>query len=217
MEKKVEEKINDNGIYVKVETTTITPEDGFVHETDINKVGMDNYGKYHKGYKAHVSFTTNDPRITRPFVYGVCVLFFGIGIMMLLISLFTHNPITILMGFSFTIVSIFTFNKSKKDIDKIENELKAKGNYNEKLSVEEKNEYKQSISNAFEGATKKVFTKSNFDAFLKMSLPIYSIICIIAFLLISIFISVILGIIILGFLILCGYLYYLLISKIFKY
>ena len=51
---------------------------------------MDIYGKYYIGYGKTVSFTTNDPRITRPFLYGVCGLFFAIGVIQYYLNIKTY-------------------------------------------------------------------------------------------------------------------------------
>lgn len=104
--------IND----LNVETIETTPEDGFVKDKTIRPVKMQHYGKgntqYHKGYAKTVVYTTNDPRISRPFVYGVCGIFLAIGILMLLIE-------KLFFGVIFTTTAILTFVIAKKDIDKI--------------------------------------------------------------------------------------------------
>jgi len=173
-------------------------------------VSMDNYRKYHKGYSTTKVISTNDPRIARPFVYGMCGLFFGIGIVMLLLKVW-------FIAIVFITMAVFTFIKSKKDIDKIENELKAKGNYNEKLSEEEIKQYKNSVNNAWNEVTKSIFTKDKFNWFLKSTIPIYSIISGIILLIVTVFVNIMFGIIVLILLILCGIGYYYLISKIFKH
>ena len=87
MEKEKKVKVNDNGSTTIIETIETTPDDGFVHSSVTNPVRMEHYGKdntmYHKGYSKTFVYTTNDPRITRPFVYGICGVFFVIGIIAL--------------------------------------------------------------------------------------------------------------------------------------
>lgn len=117
MEKKIEKIENDNGSYTTIKTIETSKADGFIHEADISDVGIDNYGKYHKGRSKRVIFTTNDPRVTRPFAYGISGIFFIIGIIMLLL----HDWF---FGIIFTATSIFVFFKSKKDIDTIAESLK---------------------------------------------------------------------------------------------
>lgn len=115
--KKTKEKVDNtiiNNLYK--ETIETTPEDGFVPDKEIRPVKMQHYGdgntQYHKGHSKTVVFTTNDPRITRPFVYGVCGIFFVIGIFMLLAGDF-------FFGIIFPVLSILMFVKAKKDIDKV--------------------------------------------------------------------------------------------------
>ena len=112
-----------------------------------------------------------------------------------------------MFGICFTLVGIFSFVKSKKDIDKVEQALKMSGNYQEKLSTEEKGEYKKIITDGISDVTKSTFTEEHFIWFLKVSLPIYCVISLIIFLLITIFINVILGLFIFVILALCGFLY----------
>lgn len=217
MEKKVIKEEENNNLYTKIETTETKPEDGFINKADINKVDINNYREYQKGYSKSFSFETNDPRITRPFAYGISGLFLVIGIIVLLLNLISINFIMIFIGVCFIFVGISGFIKSKKDIDKIEQELKKAGNYHEKLSKEEKEEYKKIITDGISDVRKSTFTKDHFNWFLKVSLPIYCVISIIVFLLITIFVNIFLGIFILIILILCGLFYYWLIAKICKW
>lgn len=210
MEKKTVEEKEENNIYTKVKTIETTLEDGFVHEADIHKVDPDNYGKYHKGYSKSEVFATNDPRITKPFVYAFFALFFIIGLLLLIFNNF-------FMGIIFIATSLFFVIKSKKDINKIEQKLKESGNYKEKLSNEEKEAYKRAVKESVNDATQATLTKKNGDWFLKTSLPIYCIICLIIFLVISIFIDLFFGIFILVLLIMCGLFYFWIIKKLFKY
>ena len=75
---KKERKIidNKNGTTTVVETVETTPEDGFVHGSVIRPTKMQHYGKdstmYHKGYSKTFTYTTDDPRITRPVAYTLC-------------------------------------------------------------------------------------------------------------------------------------------------
>ena len=130
-----EEKKGNHNPYMEVDTTETTPDDGFVHLTDIHTTGasVDDYKRYHKGYTKTVSLTTNDPRITRPFAYGISILFATIGGVLLLISLLSMNWMMIFFGVCFILIGIFSITKSKKDIDKIEKGLLQSGNYNPKL------------------------------------------------------------------------------------
>ena len=143
-------------------------------------------------------------------------LFLVIEIIVLILNLISMDFIMIFMGACFVFAGISGIIKSKKDIDKIEQELKKTGNYHEELSKEEKEEYKKIITDGISDVRKSTFTKDHFNWFLKISLPIYCVISIIIFLLITIFVSVFLGIFILIILILCGLFYYWIIARICK-
>lgn len=213
--KKLENTIINN---VEVETIETTPEDGFVHDSVIRPTKIQHYGKdntmYHKGYSKTFTYTTNDPRITRPFVYGMCALFFGIGLLTLLLGLWYF-------AIPFMGISIFTFIKSKKDIDKIAEELKKQG---KDVTIDSKEEAEQ-IKNEFVGTIKdgmndvisSTFTKNNFKWFIKASLPIYAIVVILVSLLLGIFVNLFLGLFIFGLLTIGGFLYFFILSKIFKH
>ena len=69
----------------------------------------------------------------------------------------------------------------------------------------------------FNDVTSSTFTKNKFNNFIKVSLQIYIIISAIITILISIFINIFLGLFILGILILCGFIYYWIVSKICKW
>lgn len=217
MEKQKETKLNNNEdeTYRTIETTETTLEDGFVHQADINLVRPDNYGKYHKGYSKNKVLSTNDPRIIKPFINSMCALFFGIGIITLLINLILHNLILLIIGLAFIAISTFTFSKFKKEINNIEKELSKNPNYdsNDKKVMKE---FKEDIKNNFNDISISVFTKEKMKAFVKLSLPIYCIISAIIFILISIVTNIFLGLIILILLILFGLIYFWIIFKICK-
>lgn len=216
--KKIKEKIDNtiiNNSYK--ETIETTPEDGFVKDKEIRPVKMQHYGEgntqYHKGFAKTVSYTTNDPRITRPVAYGICGIFFAIGIVMLLIGNY-------FFGVIFTAVAIFGLVKSKRDIDRVAEELRSKGQDITIDTIEEKeqlkNEIKEISKNSINDVTTSIFTKDNYKWFVKSTIPIYCIISAIIVVLISIFVNILLGLFLLVILGLCGLLYYYLISKLFK-
>lgn len=216
--KKKKEKVDNtiiNNLYK--ETIETIPEDGFVSEKEIRPVKMQHYGKdnirYHKGNAKTVIYTTNDPRITRPFTYGVCGIFLAIGIFMLLLQNW-------FFGIIFTVVAIFGLIKSKKDIDKVSEELKNKGQDVTIDSAEEKEQLKNEVSGIFKQSVKDVtlstFTKDKYKKFVKVTIPIYCAISTIIVILISIFVNIFLGLFILIVLGLSGLLYYYLISNLFK-
>ena len=79
------------------------------------------------------------------------------------------------------------------------------------------NEVAEDFKNGFDEAKKATFTKEAFKNFLKLSIPIYSVIAVIVSLLITIFINIFLGTILMILFILIGLGYYYIISKICKY
>lgn len=126
MKEKIIYEKNENGLYSKLTTKEQTPEDGFVYQnkehiaTSWSETNNPPRSVWHKGYAKNFSYTTNDPRITRPFVYAVCGIFLLTGIILLLFRSW-------FMGIVFTAGVLFTFFDSKKDIDAIENDLRARG------------------------------------------------------------------------------------------
>lgn len=214
MERKEEIKINKNGSYTKKETIIQKPEDGFVPDSIMEPTNTDTIGKYHKGYRTTVTYITDDPRITRPAAYGMCGLFLGIGIILLLCRVW-------IMAVLFISISLFGFYKAKKDIDAKANELQKKG---QDVTIDSKEELKEvaeevanSINARFDVAKKTTFTKESYQWFLKATIPIYSVIVILVTLLIAIFINVIFALILLILLTLLGVLYYKMIKKICRY
>ena len=202
------EKITD----FERKTIETKPEDGWVHEADVHEVNPNNYGKHHKGYSKTIVYTTSDSRITRPFVYGICTLFLIIGILSLLLGSW-------FFGIMFTASAVLVFCKVKKNIDKIEKELKANGHYDNSKEAQKKvqKELAESVSSGLEDAKKSTFTRNNFKDFKKVTLPIYCLITFIIPILLTFFVNLILGIVVLIVLILCGLIYYWLVSKIFKW
>lgn len=210
MEKKEDSIINN----LVTETNETKPEDGFVQQTKVRtSLNYKDHITYKKGYsKTHI-INTNDPRITRPFVYGICTLFFIIGI----ISLLSKSWF---FGIIFTSMSILGFLKSKKDIDAISIELKKQG---KDVTIDSKEEAKELVNDfskivqeKFEDSKKSVFVKSSFKWFFKITLPIYIIISVICSI-IGFIINIILGIVITFITIAIGIFFYYIINKICKY
>lgn len=217
--KRKKEKINNtiiNNLYK--ETIETTPEDGFVNAKEINPLKIQHYGKgntqYRKGYAKTIVYTTDDPRITRPFAYSMCVIFFVIGIFLLLIGNFGF-------GIIFFVLAIFAFVKSKENIDKTAKKLKAKGQDVTIDSVEEKEQLNEEMVGIFKDSLKDVtsstFMKDRFKWFVKTIIPIYCVMAIILSLLLGALINVFLGLFVFVILIICGLLYYFILSKIFKH
>jgi len=211
MEKKKEIKLNDNGTYTTKEIIETTPDDGFVMEKDMRPI--DRSRKFHKGYSKNIVYTTNDPKIIRPFLYGICGIVFIIGIIMLLLGEW-------FLGIPFLVLSIVCFVKEKKVLDKKALELQPKGSdtsINSKLEKEQlKNKSANTLKKDLKDLKDTTFTKDRYKWFLKTSLPFYCVLSIIIVILISIFISMSLGLFIFIILVLSGFLFYYLISKLFK-
>lgn len=217
MKKEIIEETKRNGIYKKVESVEKDFDDGFVHEADFHQVNMNNYGKYHKGPAKTVTVSTNDPRITKPFLQIVCGIFLMIGLIFLLSGMISLSILRMLMGIFFIVfISIVYFN-AKKPIDKIEKELKESNAYYESSAKEVRQDFMNSLFDGWDDAKKSTFTKSNYNKFVKMSLPIYIIITIIVFSFISFVVNILIGLMILAILILSGVIYFWIISKICKW
>lgn len=167
MEKKKETKLNNDGTYTTTEVIKTTPEDGFVDKGNITNIN-NNYRNNYKGYSKNTSISTNDPRIIRLFVYGICGLFLGISIFMILIK-------PDVFWFLCTVFTIFTFFKSKKEIDNREKELLKNANYNpnDKTVIKK---FTKEIKENFNGATSLNFTKNKFKEPRKPSIATYIII-----------------------------------------
>ena len=217
MEKKVIKEENNNGLHKKIETIEKNFNDGFVHEADFHQINTENYGKYHKGPEKSDVISTNDPRITRPFLKIICGFFFTIGLFLLLIGILSLSFINILSGIFLIIFISIGYNVGKRPIDKIEKELKQNQEYVNTDSKEVQKEFIKSIGEGWNDAKKSTFTKDNFKNFAKRTIPLYCIITVIIFFLISFFINIILGLFILGILILCGFIYYWIVYKICKW
>lgn len=119
---KIEEttKIDDNGSYSKITTTTQTPEDGLLTKsnhttTSSNKIRTSSQSFY--GYEKHIHYETSDPKIIKRVMYPVCTILIIIGILQLLLL----KPWYI--GLPWTIISIYAFFSFKKDMKKREKEF----------------------------------------------------------------------------------------------
>lgn len=127
MKKKIIYKRNENGSFTSITQKEKTPEDGFVYEnkehiaTSSRETSNPPRSVWHKGYAKKITYTTNDPKITRPFTYAMCGLFLVIGIILLL----SHSWF---FGIVFIAGALFNFFDSKKDIDAIEKDLKKQKN-----------------------------------------------------------------------------------------
>lgn len=217
MKEKIIYEKNENGLYSKLTTEEQTPEDGFVYQnkeniaTSWSETNNPPRFVWHKGYAKKFSYTTNDPRITRPFAYAMCGIFLAIGIICLLFRSW-------FFGIIFTAVALFSFYDSKKDIDAIENDLRSRGH--DMDSKEKKEEVRQEVNeiikNGFEDVKKSTFTKETYKWFFKTSVPIYCIIVIVTSLFLTIVVHWILGLAAFVICSICGVCFYYIVSKICK-
>ena len=217
MKKVIINKKNEKGLYTQTTIKEKSPEDGFVYEnkehisTTWSDTNHPPRSVWHKGYAKKFSYTTNDPRITRPFVYTVCGIFLTIGIL----SLLFHSYF---FGIFFTAGALLVFFDSKKDIDAIEEELRKKGHdmdSNEKKEDVIK-EFTETINNSMNDVATSTFTEKNFKNFAKNTIPIYCVIAIVTSLFFMLFVNIFLGIFISLLLAIIGIFYYYIFSKIFK-
>lgn len=215
--KKTKDKIKDTIIdNLEVETIETAPEDGFIQESKLypaNPLDIQKQVTYKKGYSKNKSYTTDDPRVTRPIAYGICATFLLIGISLLIFGKYFFGTI-------FTTISIFVFVKSKKAIDEISKKKQKQGKDVTIDSKEETqqliNDFSNTIKEDFKDDKKIVWTKKNYKWFLKSALPIYIIISIF-FSIICFIANIILGIFVIFILIIIGITSFYLIYKICKY
>lgn len=218
MKKVIINKKSENGLYTKTTIAEQTPEDGFVYEnkehiaTSWSETNHPPRSVWHKGYAKKFSYTTNDPRITRPFAYAMCGIFLAIGIICLLFKSWVF-------GIVFTVGALFTFYDSKKDIDAIEEDLKKQRHDMDSKGKKEEveKEFAETIKNGSKDAITSTFTKEHFKYFTKKTIPLYCVIAIATSLFIMIFVNIFLGIFISLLLTVIGIFYYYIISKICKH
>ncbi len=172
MEKDKVTHINTDGSFVTEETIRTTPEDGIVSERTLRPAAApgETFGKARMGYSTTKSRSTNNPKVTKPFVYTCCGIFFLIGI-----GLF-FTPFKI-MGVFFLGMAIAGFLISKKQIDEVAESLKAQG---QDVTINSPEELKEVVSEVsgqmkedFAEVAQQTFTEQNTKSFSKTFLPIY--------------------------------------------
>lgn len=209
MEIKEETKIKKDGTYQTTKSVHITKEDGLIKESDINDVSLNHFGEYHIGTDNRVITTTNDPRIIKPIVYGICTILFVSGLIIMLTC-------SVFFGILFILFTAFATFHFRRDINKQEKELLKNPNYNPKDKMVVKN-FQQEIKTDFQNSAKQTFTKKAFKKLLKLAIPI----CIFV-LIISTFITYFIGgfliaMIVFGIVFLVELIYLFILSKICKY
>ncbi len=193
MKREVKTRPKDDGTYVETTTETITPEDGIIEEDNQNNPLEKNYKT---GYQVNTHIETNDPRIIKPFLYGMCSIFYIIGIILIIYKFY-------IMGIYCFIINTITLISMLKDINKTEKELLKNPTYDphDKTVIKE---FSQTIKNDVKEAASKTFTKDTFKWFVKTAIPFYSAITITISLIISIVFGIILSSILYGILIFFG-------------
>lgn len=168
------------------------PEDGFVPERIPRPAASPRKitASYHKGYRSSRVYTTSDPRVTRPFVYGICALFFLIGVCLL----FSDR---LLFGIVFLTASVLTFVRSKKQIDETAEKMAAEG---KDVTIDSKEELRdiaadvaQTFHSGYREAAKETFQKEHLQRMKKLSLIIFLGVGIFAFILLSVLVNVLFG------------------------
>lgn len=111
---------SNNKVQFTKTSTTITPDDGFVNERKLGHIGHFGESNYIKGHAKSVSFSTDDPRVTKPFLYIMITIFIVIG----LILLFTDAWF---IGIAFLVMTFLTYRSNIKSIREKEIEYANKG------------------------------------------------------------------------------------------
>lgn len=158
MKKKIIKEKNENGLYIKTTIKEQTPEDGFVYQNkehiavSLQDTNYPPRSVWFRGHAKKVSYTTNDPRITRPFVYTICGIFLVIGSIFLLLRVW-------FLGIICIVTALLNLYNSKKDIDSIEEDLKSQGH--DMDSKEKKEEVRKEFNETIKNGFNEAFTKEN--------------------------------------------------------
>lgn len=204
---------NEDGTFYTEETIRTTPEDGFVAEHTMRPAAMpsETFGKARVGYNTTKSFSTNNPKVTRPFVYIFCGIFLLIGIGLL----FSRAK---MMAIPFIFMSVFGFIKSNKQIDKVAEKLEQQGVDTTIDSPEELKEVATEVADTFKQnfteAAQETFTEKNTNNFTKKTLPIYAVLVIVVSLALGFVVHPFMGIFIFVLLTIFGVFYYCVLLKL---
>ena len=110
---------NKDEIYYKVTKKEISPEDGFVDKKEIFPDYTNDKNELFYGYGKNITFESNDPRISLPFICAICSIFFIIGLLMVICSIIFKTYFISIIGIIFIIISLYAYFSSKKDIKNI--------------------------------------------------------------------------------------------------
>lgn len=137
MERKTIQK-DDSNKQVKFtrKSTTITPDDGFVNERKLGRIGHLGEVNYIKGHAKSVSFSTDDPRVTKPFLYIMITIFIVIGLILLFTDVW-------LMGIALLVLTFLTYRNNRQSIREKEIEYANKG---KDTTIDSLNEAKEIFS-----------------------------------------------------------------------
>lgn len=159
MERQTIKKDNSkNKIEFTRTSTTITPDDGFVDERKLGHIDSFGESNYIKGHAKVVSFSTDDPRVTKPVLYILLTIF----IIICLVLLFTD---VWFIGIAFLIMSFLTFRSNIKSIKEKEIEYANKGKDTTIDSLTEAkeivSELNEEIKDSFKESTEYIKDKNN--------------------------------------------------------
>lgn len=210
MEREQDNRKKVRDIYIKKETMHQKSEDGFVSDTIMEPANPDAYRTYHKGTRTNVSYIIDDPRITRPFLYGICGLFFIVGMVLLLCKDW-------IMSILFISVSLFGIIRGNKDIDEHAKELKKQG---KDVTIDSKEEAKdiikeftENVKSSVDEVKKATYTKDTFKEFSKLFIPMYSILAESVLLIVAVFVNVMFSVFLFIGIVLLGIFYYKMVKK----
>ena len=129
-------KTDNNKIQFTKTSTTITPDDGFVNERKLGHIGHFGESNYIKGHARSVSFSTDDPRVTKPVLYIMITIFIVIA----LILLFTDACV---IGIVCLVMTFLTYRSNRQSIREKEIEYAKKG---KDTTIDSLNEAKEILS-----------------------------------------------------------------------
>jgi hypothetical protein len=129
-------KTDNNKIQFTKTSTTITPDDGFVNERKLGHIGHFGESNYIKGHARSVSFSTDDPRVTKPVLYIMITIFIVIGLILLFTDAWFIGIVCLVMTF-------LTYRSNRQSIREKEIEYAKKG---KDTTIDSLNEAKEILS-----------------------------------------------------------------------
>ena len=129
-------KTDNNKIQFTKTSTTITPDDGFVNERKLGHIRHFGESNYIKGHARSVSFSTDDPRVTKPVLYITITIFIVIGSILLFTDAWFIGIVCLVMTF-------LTYRSNRQSIREKEIEYAKKG---KDTTIDSLNEAKEILS-----------------------------------------------------------------------